>query len=181
MKKVLIVVGIVLLILGVCIGSVVFIVGKLTVDGTKALQQSQRETLRLNDLREVAMSLEEYYTMYRAYPRLSNASGLKVLNQVTDKRDLKLESQTISFLDPVTGLSTKIKTIVSSPGVEIYTGSGVNQTITCFTGNKASESSLGSSSDVWQIYYLALGDNPQEYKLEACTENGLSKNIGTLK
>lgn len=181
MKKVLVVVGIVLLILGICVGSVIFIVGKLTVDGTQSLQKSQRETIRMNDVREVARSLEEYYTMYRAYPRLSSSNGLKPLELVTDKKDMKLDTQTISYLDPITGLSTNYKTVISSPGVKIYTGSGVNQALTCFSGNKASETSLGSSSDVWQIYYLALGDNPQEYKLEACTENGLSNNFGSLE
>lgn len=180
MKKPLIVLLIVIFILLICT-AVVGILATLGVVGVQATQKTYRETVRLNDLREVARSLEDYYTMYRAYPRLSNASGLKSLEQVTVKNDLKLVSQTISYLDPTSGLSTGISTLVTSPGVQVYTGSDANQSITCVSSGKSSGTTLVSSSEVWQIYYLALGDNPQNYKLKACTENGLTVNFGTLK
>jgi len=178
MKKPLIIIGIVLVVLAMCALPVFLLLGTLAVVGVQTTQKTYRNTLRVSELRNITESLEGYYTKYSSYPKLSDSALLTNIEKVTEKKDISLTYPNLNLLDPITGSNTAFSIKLSAPGVIMYTGTGNDKTINCVPYGNTEGNTLGSSTDVWQIFYSTNGNSPQKYTLLACTEQGLSGNFG---
>ena len=177
MKKISIVVVTVISILLICL-AVSSILATLTYIGVQTAQKKFRETVKINDLRNVVTSLEEYYVKYGKYPILTDSSLLTSIEKVKGKNEVTFNYPYIKLLDPITGTDSEFSTKLSEPGVMIYTGTGNDKSIKCVPQGKTDGNTLGSSIDKWQIFYSTNGNAPQRYNLFACTESGLSTNFG---
>ncbi|MEI6886721.1 MAG: type II secretion system protein [bacterium] len=138
--------------------AVIGILLALAVFGIQALQKSQRETQRAQDLKNIQGELESYYSKYRRYPVSSDIGEL----WKTDT-DFTLSNNLLGKLFstiPIQSLTPTIRPSVYNSGV-------------CDTNV--------ATADSWTVGYgTEVGvQSPQEYSLFACTENGKSDNLGS--
>ena len=172
--------------------AVIGILISLAVVGIQALQRSQRETTRLNDIRNLDAKLAEYYTKYRHYPLTDMSDGTSTSNtdmvfdiqapdvgaclfipgygreeecDVTTTSNIKFSNIILS-----NGLFGSIKGATSTRYVEFggaYTG------YTCPPDN--------ITADSYEVDYVTrVTPTPQEYMLFGCLESGITQNFGTL-
>ncbi|MEI6462199.1 MAG: type II secretion system protein [bacterium] len=138
--------------------AVIGVLLSLAVFGIQALQKSQRETQRLNDLRNIQGTLESFYSKNKRYP----------LNTELPTPD------TTNFVITATGAATPFATIP----IQSLTPS-ISTDYTATSAYKTPPTCPATSADTWTIFYRVSTDSPQEYALFACTENGLSTNLGS--
>jgi len=166
--------------------AVIGILITLAVVGIQAVQKSQRETVRQNDLRNISAVLASYYTKFKAYPKAFTSGPLAAIT-ADAATNVTFNGTSLAFSDvnsatftntnytaPLSGLGAKLTSIPAW-------GAGATPTATCVVGNTelANGTVLGPSADVWYIFYRATTNTPQSYTLAACTENGWSGNQGT--
>ena len=161
--------------------AVIGILITLAVVGIQALQRSQRETTRLNDVSNLNGKLTEYYTKYRAYPHsdLGDPSFSDIKYDTTGP-DFGVCLFVPGYGDgndcDVSASSTAIySTLVTSPALEIlYESLSSYDTYTCGDG-------IYGTSEKFSIFY---GHNtvssPQQYVLFGCLESGKTINYGSL-
>lgn len=182
--------------------AVIGILITLAVVGIQAIQKSQRETARANDLNNLNTALIEFYSVYRGYP---NSNALSWTSQTDDlnnkfKVDLEGGSQGICLIR---------KEVLTSPVCDVdstnaayfrvikFSQLGINPNLYGWNqgpgeyGYWVSENRCdladrkGTPEQMTIIYGVrplvgAPSNSRQEYRLAACTENGLTKNWGTL-
>ncbi|MEI6887482.1 MAG: type II secretion system protein, partial [bacterium] len=140
--------------------AVIGVLLSLAVFGIQALQKNQRETQRLNDLRNIQGSLESFYSKNKRYPTMAE---LTVLNDNLNDKDfqIKIATEANAFATiPVQSLTpTKYAAAVTYDGADCV-------------ANLA-------TADTWHLFYQTADSSPQEYALYACTENGKSTNLGS--
>jgi len=160
--------------------AVIGILISLAVVGIQAIQKSQRETTRLNDIRNLDAKLAEYYTKYRVYPHIEDDSGLSDI-----KVDQVAPDVGLCLLTPGTGDGNDCDVDVSnpvyfsilktSPGVQITAESLASyDTFTCGDGT------YGTSESFYIYYGHRSVSAPQQYALFGCLESGKTINFGSL-
>ncbi|MEI6462218.1 MAG: type II secretion system protein [bacterium] len=142
--------------------AVIGVLLSLAVFGIQALQKNQRETQRLNDLRNIQGSLESYYSKYRRYPLQTEFNVV----------DTNFE---ITYGVGVGAINFATIPIQSLTPTEFNDG---YNSATC-----SDDDGHIATADTWWVQYhtsAAFGAvNPQEYALFACTENGKTTNLGS--
>ena len=167
--------------------AVIGILITLAVVGISAVQRSQRETLRLNDLRNLKIALQDFYTKYRNYPpdntwiRLVPDGSVCIYDWYAPYGPRTGASDTTCDI-ATTGNAyfTKIK-FNQQGGVvnnNYFNNVPIAATVTAVGGNCENP----TTADTWTIYYKTnlAGYGAQVFGLYACTENGLSVNYGEL-
>lgn len=168
--------------------AVIGILITLAVVGIQAVQKSQREVVRQNDLRNVSAVLANYYTKFKAYPRsesLAPTGAAIVASAGTNINFDGKEKLSFSDVNLATSTNTNYSVTLAALGVKFVSipawGNGTLPAAGCTVG--ATESNTGDplspSADQWYILYRASTATPQSYTLAACTENGWSANQGT--
>ena len=173
--------------------AVIGILITLAVVGIQAIQRSQRETTRLNDIRNLDAKLAEYYTKYRHYP-VTDMSDTSETGNTDIVFDIQAPDVGVCLFIPEKGAnhecdvmetnnSTKFSNIILSNGLfGSVTGlssfryvdfGGVYTGYTC--------PSLNTTADSFEIDYVTrMTNTPQEYLLFGCLESGITQNFGTL-
>ncbi len=139
--------------------AVIGVLLSLAVFGIQALQKNQRETQRLNDLRNIQGSLESFYSKYRRYPINTMEVAAEGTNFYIDYGQHG-QGGTIIFA------TIPIQSLTPSFFPDIY-----NNPTVC--------ADHPATADTWTIFYGTNPQSPQEYGLFACTENGKSNNLGS--
>lgn len=161
----------------------------LAVVGIQAIQKSQRETTRANDVKNLVASLAEYYGKFRTYPGTldDTSSELKVDNVGG--------TQGICLFKPGQGTVSSSQLGDGDCDVETESGAGlysilkfgqlnlvisladfqslyIHSTYTCADSDM--------TADLWRIIYInrGSGNSTQAYGLWYCSENGKSINFG---
>lgn len=170
--------------------AVIGILITLAVVGIQAIQKAQRETTRLNDMRNLLAFIEEYNSKFRMYPKhysffINDTSGEgKVICIYRPEGWYSGVDTNCTISNIGTGLYNRL--IFQQPGAEIYgnnfSGVDIDTTVTAPGG----DCEVPKSPDNWTIYYRSnIGINgveyPQQFGLYACTENGLTQKFGELK
>lgn len=162
--------------------AVIGILITLAVVGIQAIQKAQRETSRLNDLRSVQSTLEAYYSKFKYYPI---ATAQTVANSATQNLKYDTATGTITFYEKDGSTVTTFSTTPQQKGLMAQSatagqgglrihGTTYAAITTCLTDGSAQ----AATPDQWQIYYKTGSGTPQSYALGACTENGMSANLG---
>lgn len=167
--------------------AVIGVLVTLAVVGIQAIQRSQRETTRLNDIRNLDAKLAEYYTKYRHYPFLDINDAPR-----SDIKYDNLGSETgVCLFVPALGeandcdvsinASYKFANIIMSPG---FWGSGEGS-FAPFTTIGDYDSYVCSANTQDPNYYevqftTRYTSTPQEYMLFGCLESGKTQNFGSL-
>ncbi len=167
--------------------AVIGILISLAVVGIQALQRSQRETTRLNDIRNFDAKLAEYYTKYRHYPILNHND-----NPLSDiKYDIGGTEQGVCLFVPGMGdpndcdvsvtASYKFANVIMSPGFFGSVG-GTHTPFDLLGDYDAYVCSPGTSDpNLYEVYYSTrTTGTPQEYMLFGCLESGKTQNFGSL-
>ena len=164
--------------------AVIGILITLAVVGIQALQKSQRETTRLNDLKNFNATLASYYSKYRAYPLATTTKHDDVFSAtLTDNLTVVGgTAPTVTFTEVGSVTATNFIVPISSLGMKIHSFSdwganGVN--VGCVSTGAEGDDNLVATADQWYIEYRTGTGLPQSYTLAACTENGWSGNQGT--
>jgi prepilin-type N-terminal cleavage/methylation domain-containing protein len=174
--------------------AVIGILITLAVVGIQAIQTSERNTVRSNDVRNVNAALQDYYTKYRGYPRAydfiidsgGTQQGVCIMQQFNNvfNGDSVNPDQ-----DCMESSSTQIyRKIETSKGLDatskywdddyVAVGNGTNNICNRdgYSGNKG-------TADKWTIVYVPScgGGNVicQQYALYACIESGILDNQGS--
>ena len=161
--------------------AVIGILITLAVVGIQAIQRSQRETTRLNDITNLNSKLTEYYSKYRLYPHIDiNDNPLSDIKVDNISPDIGIclfipgngDGNDCEVSAPVSVVYSVLKT---SPGVGLaYEGLASYDTYTCGDG-------LYGTSEIFTIFY---GHNsvssPQQYALFGCLESGKTIKFGSL-
>ncbi len=169
--------------------AVIGILLTLAVVGISAVQRSQRETLRLNDLRNLKIALQDFYTKYRNYPPdhdwivLSQDGSVCIKDWFAPYGPRTGGSDTTCDV-ATTGSAYFLKIKFNQQGGAIYdndfAGVPISTTVTGVNGDCITS----KGADSWSVYYktnLAPDTyGSQTFGLYACTENGLSVNYGEL-
>ncbi len=168
--------------------AVIGILITLAVVGIQAIQKSQRETTRLNDMRNIVSSLFEYYTSNRVYP--PDISWLYIGTDgeeiciydwpggwaTSDDRECRIDYKGTAFFNKV---NLGQKGAVTSG--QYFDGEEIASTVTAPGG----DCEVPKSPDTWTIYYKTnfggFSGTPQIYGLYFCSESGLSQNFGEVK
>ena len=166
--------------------AVIGILITLAVVGISALQRSQRETMRLNDMRNIKVSLTDFYTKYRNYPPSYDYLVISPDWYLCIK-DWSVANGGNAGIDSTCNATTtgdmyynKIK--INQQGAAInannFAGVPISTTVTA----PSADCVTGKGPDTWSIYYKTnfVGTGAQQYGLYACTENGLSINFGEI-
>ena len=141
--------------------AVIGVLLSLAVFGIQALQKNQRETQRLNDLRNVQGTLESFYSKNKRYPL---------------DTELTIPAGTSNFV-VTTGVGNGSPTFATIPiqsltptidGSKAYSGTLANAPCT-----------TPATADTWVLNYRIATTSPQEYALFGCTENGTTTNLGS--
>ena len=169
--------------------AVIGILITLAVVGISAVQKSQRETLRLNDLRNLKIALQDFYTKYRNYPPDHNWLVLSTDGSVCVKDWFPPYGPRTGASDltcdvAVTGSAYFLKIKFNQQGGEIYNNNFSNVPILATVTASGGHCENPVSADAWYVYYktnLAPDTyGAQVFGLYACTENGISVNYGEL-
>ncbi|MEI6462201.1 MAG: type II secretion system protein [bacterium] len=169
--------------------AVIGVLLSLAVFGIQALQKNQRETQRLNDLRNIQGSLESYYSKYRRYPTENElkdtyvATAPKLLNGSL-LNEINAQRQVGGFVprDPNVFVLYYGNVVYATIPIQSLTPTVMNvgyMYATCSDNGINSDQHVATADTWWVGYSTALVDNPQEYGLYGCTENGLSTNLGS--
>ena len=162
----------------------------LAVFGIQALQKAQRETQRLQDLKNIQGQLESYYSKAKSYPigwGCLSASGAGVTtNQVRVENIDDSEGNAVATGNFVisgntwfgNGFSSTFPIQSQTPEFG-YLAAVPNPDISYANMSANGCGSYVATADHWYIFYLQLGCTSQEYALFACTENGLTANLGS--
>lgn len=161
--------------------AVIGILISLAVVGIQAVQRSQRETTRLNDIRNLEAKLAEYYTKYRVYPYINfNDDPLS---------DIKVDSTPpdvgICLFVPGNGDGSDCDVNASSSAIfsSIKMSFGVTldyESLASYDSFTCGDGTYGTS-EVFNIYYGHRNvSTPQQYALFGCLESGKTINFGTL-
>ncbi|MEI6887483.1 MAG: prepilin-type N-terminal cleavage/methylation domain-containing protein [bacterium] len=136
--------------------AVIGVLLSLAVFGIQALQKSQRETQRLNDLRNIQGTLESFYSKNRRYPTVAELT--------IGAKDFVITNALVAFATiPIQSLTPQ-KTSVA------YTGPTAEYT----------PCTVAATADLWYLNYTVTADTAaQEYGLFGCTENGKTTNLGS--
>ena len=169
--------------------AVIGILITLAVIGISAVQKSQRETLRLNDLRNLKIALQDFYTKYRNYPpdhdwiKLSPDGSVCILDWLTPY-GARTGASDLTCDVAVTGSAYFLKIKFNQQGGVIYDNDFANVPISTTVTAPAGHCENPMTADAWYVYYKTnLAPNTygaQVFGLYACTENGLSVNFGEL-
>jgi len=167
--------------------AVIGILITLAVTGIQAIQKSQREVSRQNDLRNVASEMARFYAKYRRYPYHGNSLSAELRECqrffiITNPGRMGDYGGTCDPNNPPPFADTDFSRIPIGQlsigniwpnwlGAGGYTESWKD--FDC-TGRNA-------TADDWYIYYGggAPGSTPQTFVLGSCTETGKSVNFGT--
>jgi prepilin-type N-terminal cleavage/methylation domain-containing protein len=186
--------------------AVIGILITLAVVGIQAIQKAQRETSRINDIRNFQTKLEEFYGKYRFYPRM-----------LSTKTEVKGEIASgwnpgkricISYPNPPSTVGNSYNCVSTTanggdggsanapftfidtiPGAGIYAVNentvAVYSTFNCNSNFPLQQDGNGidggtPNAEQWGIFYKSIGSTPQQYTLFGCTENGKTANWGTL-
>ena len=140
--------------------AVIGVLVSLSVFGIQALQKSSRETSRLTDMKNIQGELESYYQKYGRYP---------------DVGKISVNGSNFEIKDTTNSVFATIPILTLTPGF-LDAAHAANVTYTNAKTDKCTEL---PSSDEWTIYYLATSSVAQKYALFACTEGGITSNLGT--
>lgn len=161
--------------------AVIGILISLAVVGIQALQRSQRETTRLNDISNLNGKLTEYYTKYRVYPRIdindNPLSDIKVDNVAPDIG--------ICLFVPGYGDGNDCDVNVSSTAIfsSLKMSPGVDldyDILTSYDSYTCGNGSYGTSETFRIFYGHRSVSTPQQYALFGCLESGKTINYGSL-
>ena len=167
--------------------AVIGILISLAVVGIQAIQRSQRETTRLNDIRNLDAKLAEYYTKYRHYPILDHND-----NPRSDiKYDIGGAEQGVCLFVPGMGdpndcdvsvtASYKFANIVMPPGLFGSAG-GTHTPFDPLGDYSVYVCGVGTQDpNNYEVYFSTrFTTTPQEYMLFGCLESGKTQNFGSL-
>ncbi len=168
--------------------AVIGILISLAVVGIQAIQKSQRETTRANDVKNLVASLAEYYGKYRTYPGTLDDSSSEL------KLDNVGGNQGVCLFKPGQGTDSSSQNGDGDCDVETESGSGLYSILkfgqlNMVIGLADLTSVLHSTyvcadvemtADLWRIVYAnrGSGNSTQAYGLWYCSENGKSINFG---
>jgi len=163
--------------------AVIGILITLAVVGIQAVQKSQRETTRVNDVKNMSATLASYYSKYRYYPQSAVASvtGTVIDGTASATENIKYTSPIITLTDSA-AVDTSFTLTLSSLGAKVISApawGAAGASITCAVGGSEGATTLAPSADQWYIFYRAQTSTPQSYTLASCTENGWSTNFGS--
>jgi prepilin-type N-terminal cleavage/methylation domain-containing protein len=170
--------------------AVIGILITLAVVGIQALQKSQRELSRQNDLRNIASTLAQFYSKYRRYPYHSDEDQTefmpceKYVVIVNPGHATEYGTGCNGDSTPPQSASSEYARIpLSVPGVGSYLGGwmGAGGYETSWSAFDCNASGLNTDADTWHIVYGSgfPGSSAQTYILGACTEGGKTTNFGT--
>jgi len=146
--------------------AVIGVLLSLAVFGIQALQKNQRETQRMQDLKNIQGQLEAFYTKYRRYP-VSGSNNNAELRVNGNNPEINVGFQP----DPSSTFAT-IPIQSMTPLILV----GNYDTYDC------NDPFNTPSADNWNIIYATirqdLNPNPQVYELFGCTEGGKTNNLG---
>lgn len=175
----------------------------LAVVGIQALQKAQRETVKLNDLRNLQGKIEEYYGKYRMYPNFSHmvvatdGSAICLLNpNATDARNTAAKGRcnqnttlnaeffsstpiSIKFNSSIDDLLGYVQWFIELSYSYITTHYDWGCNGTWVGGNNQ------VNQDIWVLFYSVPETQaydvgaPQQYRIGGCTENGPINPIGS--
>ena len=139
--------------------AVIGVLISLTVFGIQALEKGERETRRLNDLRNIQVALESYFSKYNRYPLLNEVAYDSVNTNIVLYNGPALQ---------VVFSRIKVASLIPHIIKNAYA------TETC-TGANA-----GTANNWFVSYFVSNVGNvePQKFGLFGCTENGKTKNFG---
>lgn len=182
--------------------AVIGILLTLSIIGIQAIQKSQRETSRLNDLRNFQGKIEEFYGRFKFYPRMVTTGGRIEIKGETiagwnpGKRVCISNPVAGNYYNCVSTTSTgsdgsdkPFSFLDFTQGAGIYTvteiTSATYSTFNCNSNFPLQQDSNGlldskPTAEQWGIFYKSNGLTPQQYTLFGCTENGKTENFGTL-
>lgn len=166
--------------------AVIGILITLAVVGISAIQRSQRETMRLNDLRNIKVALTDFYTKYRNYPPtydyffVSPDWHLCIKDWSIANGGQAGNDSTCNATATGNMYFNKIK--INQQGASIYQNSFSGVPISSTVSAPSADCEKGKGPDTWSIYYKTnfIGTGAQQYGLFGCTENGLSINFGEI-
>lgn len=161
--------------------AVIGILITLAVVGIQAIQKSQRETVRANDLRNITSLLETYYSKHRQYPTGNAATGtVLAVCDAGGEFGYDTATATVAFCNPTEATpSPNYRVVLQSLGGVVKTGNTAALTDFSCTATGGANGILEGNADVWTILYKTATSTPQSYTLAGCTENGLTANFGT--
>ena len=163
--------------------AVIGILITLAVVGIQAIQKSQRETVRVNDLRNISSTLETYFSKYRAYPVSNAALGTAVgSGNCASSGGISYTAPTLSFCPAGSVTVGTLYTVtLQALGGLVYTGTGADQAGMLCGAAVNDATHLQGTADVWTIFYKTApaAASPQSYTLYGCTENGFSTKFGS--
>jgi len=167
--------------------AVIGILITLAVVGISAVQKSQRETLRLNDLRNLKIALQDFYTKYRNYPpdnswlEVSPSSHLCVVDWTSVNGGNRGVDNTCT--DGTTGDRYFNKIKINQQVLSVFNSTFSSGPVSTIVTGVGGDCLNPKTPDAWAIYYktnLPGAYGAQTYSLYACTENGLTINYGEL-
>ena len=168
--------------------AVIGILITLAVVGIQALQKSQRELNRQNDLKNISAEMANFYGKFRRYPYHSD-DDLYAEVRECEKYFLIVNPGRITdyngTCDPNSPAPTPQTDFARIPMGQLSITNGWPNWLGAggFTVSwkDLDCSTFGAAGDTWSVIYGGgvYGTNPQTFVLGSCTENGKSVNFGT--
>jgi prepilin-type N-terminal cleavage/methylation domain-containing protein len=169
--------------------AVIGILITLAVVGIQAIQKSQRELNRQNDLRNISTEMARFYGKYRRYPIHGDDDINAEVRECEKYFIITNPGHTEDYngtCDPNSDAPTPQTDFARIPMGQLSIGSGWPNWLGAggFTTDSWKDfdcTGRNATADNWYVYYGggSVNANAQTYVLGSCTENGKSINYGT--